>query len=183
MKLFDLKGGSVIVTPEALLIPEFKVLWKRDEDKDKEQAIRDMSYLYFISDYKSPYVISSDEFTLAPMVAKDFMKDENYEPDEALKTAIEKYKELQLTPSMKLLIASIKTINNLVAYLESVDLQERDRVGKPIYKPTDITNSLARIGGIVESLNKVKEQVERETIKSGTLRGQRRKGNREDPNI
>ena len=67
------------------------------------------------------------------------------------------------------------------SYLENVDLQERDKNGKPIYKPADVTNSLKSIGGIVESLNKVRQQVEREQTSKGTLRGQRQKGNREDP--
>ena len=37
------------------------------------------------------------------------------------------------------------------------------------------------IGPIIESLNKVKEQVEKEVAQSATLRGRRLKGNREDP--
>jgi hypothetical protein len=61
------------------------------------------------------------------------------------------------------------------------DLDERDEKNKPIYKPNDITNALKSIGGIVESLTKVREQVEKEITQQGALRGQRRKGNREDP--
>jgi hypothetical protein len=72
-------------------------------------------------------------------------------------------------------------VHNLTSYLENVDLEERDSRDKPIYKPSDVTNSLKSIGGIVESLNKVRSLVEKEITQSGTLRGQRRKGNREDP--
>ena len=46
---------------------------------------------------------------------------------------------------------------------------------------TAITNSLKSIGGIVESLHKVRAQVEKEQQQSAKLRGQRLKGNREDP--
>ena len=55
--------------------------------------------------------------------------------------------------------------------------------GKPIYKPNDVVSALSKIGSIVESLNKVREQVEKEQTRTGTLRGQRMKGNREDPKI
>ncbi len=182
MNLFDLKKGKILLTPQGLLIPEFKVLWDRDKNRNKEKALRDLSYVYFITDYKSPYAVSApSDDVLSSMVAMDFMKKKKYNPDKEIEAAIKKYKELQFTPSMNLLTASIKTINNLTIYLENVDLQERDKSGKPIYKPSDVTNSLAKIGTIIESLNKVKDQVERETIKIGALRGQRKKGNREDP--
>ena len=58
---------------------------------------------------------------------------------------------------------------------------ERDKNDKPIYKPSDVTNSLSKIGAIVDSLNKVRANVEREILATAQLRGQRKKGNREDP--
>jgi len=182
MRLLDLKNSKVIVSPEAILIPEFKLIWERDKSKDKDTAIRELAYIYFTCDYKSPYLTSMGKERVRLAVSKDFMKDSSYKPDKEIEDAMYKYKNLQYTPSMRLLEASIATIYNLTDYLENVDLQERDKNGKPIYKPTDVTNSLKSIGGIVESLNKVREQVEREQTTKGTLRGQRQKGNREDPN-
>jgi len=182
MKLLDMKNSVVIVSPEALVIPEFKQLWDRDTSKNKERAIKELSFIYFTCDYKSPYLASIGQDKVRLIVSKDFMKDSKYRPDIAVENAIEKYKALQATPSMRLLEASVRTIHNLTNYLETVDLQERDKNGKPIYKPADVTNSLKSIGGIVESLNKVRQQVEREQTSKGTLRGQRQKGNREDPN-
>lgn len=182
MKLLDLKNSSVVVSPEALMVPEFKDIWEGDESESKEKALKELAYIYFTCDYKSPYLRSMGRDKVRLVVAKDFMKDSAYKPGPKIEKAIEKYKDLQTTPSMRLLEASIRTIHNLTNYLETVDLQERDKSNKPIYKPTDVTNSLKSIGGIVESLNKVQEQVEREQTTKGTLRGQRQKGNREDPN-
>ena len=181
MDLFDLRDFKVTISPRALLIPEFRTLWDRDNSKDKDKALQELAYVYYLSDFKSPYLLSLDISIVADTVAKDFMRDEKYEPDEEVKEAIEKYKELQITPSMRLLNASLTTVNRLTDYLEEVDLNERDDKNKPIYKPSDITNSLKSIGGIVESLTKVRNQVEKEITQAGTLRGQRRKGNREDP--
>ena len=181
MDLFDLRDFKVTISPRALLIPEFRTLWDRDKSKDKDKALRELAYVYYLSDFKSPYLLSLDMSIVANTVAKDFMKDESYKPNKEIEEAISKYKELQITPSMRLLTASLTTVNRLTDYLEEVDLNERDDKNKPIYKPSDITNSLKSIGGIVESLTKVRDQVEKEIIKVGTLRGQRRKGNREDP--
>ena len=179
--LFDLKERKVTFAPQALLIPEFKVLWDTDETEHKETAIQKLSYVYYLCDYKSPYVLSVPPELLRSTVGRDFMKDEDYEPDIEVVVAIEKYKELQRTPSMGLLEAATITIHKLSSYLRSVDLSERDKSGKPLYKPSDVTSALKSIGGVVESISKVQDQIEKETIKKGTLRGQRRKGNREDP--
>ena len=181
MNLFDLKDRNVVVSPEALLVPEFKALWERDKSKTKAKAMSELSYVYFVCDYKSPYRSSFTINNLEAMVSKDFMKDEKYNPDIKVCTAIDKYKELQRTPSMLLLDASLQTVHNLTDYLQNIDLTERDKHDKPVYKPSDVTNSLKSIGGIVESLSKVRESVEKEISEQATLRGQRRKGNREDP--
>jgi len=181
MNLFDLKDRVVSITTEALLIPEFKKIWDRDKAKDKEKAIKEFSYIYFSIDFKSPYVQSADAGLAQDIVAKDFMKNARYKPDKDVVAAIDKYKELQETPSMRLLKAALKTVSNLTNYLETVNLHERDKNDKPIYKPNDLTSALKSIGPVIESLNKVKEQVEREVAQSATLRGRRIKGNREDP--
>lgn len=178
---FDLKNRIVTVAPEGLLIPEFKLLWDRDKAKDKATALRELSYVYFLVDYKSPYRSSLTPKQLAAVVAKDFMKDEEYSPDKEVVSAMVKYADLQRTPSMLLLDASLKTVFNLIEYLENVDLQERDDKNKPIYKPNDVTTALGKIGTIVDSINKVRSNVEREITQTASLRGQRRKGNREDP--
>lgn len=181
MDLFDLQKRRVIVHTKALLVPEFKAIWDRDKKKDKEKAIQELSYVYFATDYKSPYIQSADPDLTHNIVAKDFMKDPNYKPDKAIAAAIAKYIELQQTPSMRLLKASLKTISNLTSYLETINLHDRDKNDRPVYKPADVTSALKSIGPIIESLNKVKEQVEKEVAQSATLRGRRLKGNREDP--
>jgi hypothetical protein len=181
MNLFDLRDFNVTISPKALMVPEFKALWDRDKSNSKGTALSELAYVYYLSDFKSPYLLSLDISIVEYTVAKDFMKDESYKPDKVIKEAINKYKSLQETPSMRLLKSSLVTVSKLTDYLETVDLDERDDKNKPIYKPSDITNSLKSIGGIVESLTKVREQVEKEITQQGSLRGQRRKGNREDP--
>ena len=179
--LFDLKDRKITFSPQALMIPELKLIWDTDKTEDKIEAIKKLSYIYFLCDYKSPYVLSVLPELLSKTVARDFMKDEEYLPTPDVLAGIDKYKELQKTPSMGLLEAAVITIHKLSSYLRSVDLSERDKSGKPLYKPSDVTNSLKSIGGIVESVAKVQEQIEKETIQKGRLRGQRKKGNREDP--
>ena len=181
MNLFDLQSRKVVISPEALLIPEFGILWDRDTSDDKEIAYAELSFVYFVTDYKSVYRSGISESEVHAVVAKDFLKDEAYEPCPQVRAAMDKYMILQQTPSMRLLSASLSTTDRLTSYLKYVDLTERDANDRPIYKPSDITNALKSIGAIVESLNKVRAQVEKELQTAATLRGQRLKGNREDP--
>ena len=68
-----------------------------------------------MADYKSPYVASLSPEIIAKTVAKDFLKEENYEPDEKVLAAIHKYRELQITPSMLLLVAALyRTLSTLL---------------------------------------------------------------------
>ncbi len=183
MTLFDFKDRNVIIKPEALLVPEFQALWKRDKTKEKLRATRELSYIYFIADYRSPYRTSLTPNSLESTVASDFMKDPKFKPDPLMGEALKKYQLLQRTPTMGLLASAVTTVHKLTDYLEAVDLNERDKNDKPIYKPSDVTNALKSIGGIVDSLNMVRDSIEKEITKATSIRCQRRKGNREDPRL
>ena len=56
MNLFGLDNGRVTYTPEALTIKEFKDLWDRDKSAHKEMAVEDLSYVFYMTDYKSVYM-------------------------------------------------------------------------------------------------------------------------------
>ena len=46
--LFDLKDRKVTFSPQALMIPELKLIWDTDKTKDKIEAIKKLSYIYFL---------------------------------------------------------------------------------------------------------------------------------------
>ena len=51
--LFDLKGGQVVLNAESLAIPIFNKIWKRDRTKAKDQANKDVAYIFFMCDFNS----------------------------------------------------------------------------------------------------------------------------------
>ena len=116
MNLFDLRDFNVTISPKALMVPEFKALWDRDKSNSKGTALSELAYVYYLSDFKSPYLLSLDISIVEYTVAKDFMKDESYKPDKVIKEAINKYKSLQETPSMRLLKSSLVTVSKLTDY-------------------------------------------------------------------
>ena len=54
-KLFDLVEDKVEIKPESLLIYPFSEIWKRDKSKDKSKAFKEITYIWFYSDFDSPF--------------------------------------------------------------------------------------------------------------------------------
>jgi hypothetical protein len=94
MELFDIEAGKVVLDPNVLYIPEFKQIWDRDKGKDKNIATAQLAYVTFLCNFssKNPYNSYSDK-DKEKKVRDDTTKKE---PDELIKKAIKKYKEMHL---------------------------------------------------------------------------------------
>lgn len=171
MSIFTLKEGKVQIEPQNLTIPEFREIYERDKSKDKTMAFNELCYVYHMADYKSVYHNYEDWEKQAKILA-DYFKGSYWKPDDLVEKAIDRYRSLQETPSMRLAKAGKKAINKVIKYLEDVDLTERDAKGAIVNKITDITNSVGGIGKMVESLDKVEEKIKKEQMTTTKIRGQ-----------
>ena len=55
IKLFKRDGYEIKVEPEALLLKPFKKIWSRDKSKDKNRAMQELGFIYFVCDPRSDY--------------------------------------------------------------------------------------------------------------------------------
>ena len=170
MKVFEIINNSPIVTVECLLIPEFLEIWKRDKTENKDIAYSELQYIYFKSDYKSLY-LAFDSETREEKLLEDFIKKKNWKPDKVILKAIEKYKELQNTPTMDFLESVKNAMVNMTDYFNNVNFKERDSKGVPIYKPEIVTRCAKDAGGIVDSIDKLKAKIKVEIYESDMARG------------
>ncbi len=170
MKLFELNHQTPSITTEALLIPEFKKLWDRDKSKDKSKAFNELSYIYFATDYKSLYLTYDDDYRLEKL-GQDFMKDPKFKPDKDMISAMDKYKELQKTPSMSFLEDARNAVSSIRKYFRGIDWTERDQSGKATYKIKEVTSALKDCEGILTTLDKLTEKVAKEQSLNGRARG------------
>jgi len=157
-------------TPECRDIPEFAALVDRDDTEHKTEAARELAYVYHVVDPTSPYG-DMDESVKKERVGADLFDDEEYEPDEKIQAAMEKYRELNVTESMMLLESARQTVHNLRTYFEEADFTKRDDNGKLVWKAKDAVRNLEKLGGVVESLNELKNQVEKEQHSQRDNRG------------
>lgn len=170
MKLFTISNQTPIPTTECYLVPEFAKLLNRDKTKDKSTAFKELQYVYFKTDYKSLY-LSYDEELREEKLINDFIGKDNWKPDTEILKAVEKYKELQKTPSIGFLEDAMKAVDATRRYFRDVDYSLLDTQGKPVYKIKEVTSSLKDCEGVLNTLDKLKEKIEKEQKAGGKARG------------
>lgn len=154
-EVFEVVEGKIFINVFNKMIPEFRGL----------NSQTSLLYVYHMGSYKSPYA-NYDKSERQDKVKKDFCPDLIIRPEHQL--AIDKFIELQQTPTMRYLDANLAGMDKVRRFLLSVDLDQMDDKGKPIYKPYDITSAIKEAGKIVDSIETLKNKVEKELINTGT---------------
>ena len=172
MGLFDYKEYKVVIHPDAVVIPAFKKIWDRDKTKHKHKATQELSYIYFVNDFKSPYSIYPEADRRAKVMG-DFIKDPDWKMDPALKLAEKEYNEFQATYSMRFLESARGLADKLSTYFDEVDFNAVDDSGKPLYSAKDAVSNLKQVGDVIESLDKVEQKVKKEVDNKAKIRGKK----------
>lgn len=180
--LFTLdKDSRVVIDPHALNLLPYKTIWTRDKSKSKEKAISELTYVYFMCDYKSFFSDIVDEEEKHKEICLAVFGEKDYNIDKAVKEAIEFYKK-DIPMSVKVLEDAKIGINKLRQYFTDVDLTaEDDKTGKPKHDASKFSNVLKSLADNIENLDKLEDKVKRDTQTNNTVRGGREKGFFEDP--
>lgn len=162
MKILDLKDGKVIISAEALGIPEFNVLYTRDTSKSKSKALAELSYVFYMCDFDSPYANFSDE-RKTEMLGEDLFKNPKYKPDEHVNKAIDKYKRLSETPISRLLRAIEDKTDELATYMRNTKLDSTT-----LKEVLEVMKSAAPL---VTNAGVLRREAEKEQKVKGKVRG------------
>lgn len=172
MNLLVIKNEALEISPEALAIKAFRKLWTRT--RAKVHATKEISVVYFYCDYRSPYSKIHEEERME-QIKIDVFGDIKWEPDEDIFTAIKKYQELQITPSMSLLIAAREATQSIATYYKDIVEKKKDANGNTMRIDINdigkLTKALKETGGILETLNKLEKQVKEEITAGETITG------------
>lgn len=160
--LFEVLDGKIKIVPETLLIPEFKNIYKIH---GKDKAEKYFSFIYFLCDFKSAYMSYSDDI-VESMCKKDFIPDMEIGPE--IREAIKRYKDFQDTPSMRLLRASKRGCEEMIKFLQTIDLSEKTKAGTLVHKVTDLAKTLGDVAKINQNLDMLEESVKREHLQGKT---------------
>lgn len=166
---FDESRGSAIPNPMVMGVKEFAALIERDKSKHKKRACAEFAYIFHMGDPTSPYT-QYEEKLREVMVIKHFLPD-GWLPDGLVQDALKVYKELNVTPSGRLLEGGLVGIHKLKAFFEEVDLNALDKAGRPIYKPSDIMGPIKDLPKAVQAIMELTEQVASEKVEGGVNKG------------
>ena len=169
------ESNRVRPRPEVIEIKEFRDLWakvrKVDGDSDgrkKLQNIREFTWIFHTVSHKSPY-IQYEESIRSDQVKKEVFGNLEWEPDELVLAAREKYIELIKSPVIKLLDASLNTLNKTATYLNNVDYDVKSEIGQ-VYTVRDVLSAIGNIGKLYDSLEILREKVAKEEETGGAIR-------------
>ena len=152
-------------TPACSEIPEFKEVIEKEDNP----AVH-LAYIYHMNSKDSPYVNYSSRMR-EEEVKSDLYGDKNREPPEHVKKAEEKYVDLTTTPEQRLLESAIDTIYKYIDYFDDIDPTERDDNNKPVYKMKDVTRVMEKLPGVVDTLEDLRDRVDKGEGSSGEIRG------------
>ena len=130
MKLFDIENGQVILNPTSLWLPEFKKLWDRDKSKTKAKAAREISYIVFLYDYRSPYQAYPEGDRESRIKADYFSDMPNWTPDDDINAAIKRFDEFQDSASLRLLRSIKLALESINEYFKTAGPDDIDKIVK-----------------------------------------------------
>lgn len=179
MKLFKYEGYQITIEPEALLLKPFKVIWDRDRSKNKNKALTELGYIYFFADPRSDYQYIIDESDRINAIKEGEGLPNDWKPDVKIKEAIEFYKQFKSTSAL-LLDTTRSLVDKLMKQMETLDLDERDEKGKPVFPLNLVTSTIDKVPALIMKLNDAEKIIASETRDDSKMRGQGEKSIFED---
>lgn len=179
MRLLKYEGYKVIVDPEILVLKPFRDLWKRDKTKDKEKALLEIAFIYFMTDPRSDYQYLTDIEQRKQAIKEGEGLPEKWEPDKAVLNAMEFYNSFK--PTSALLLEDTRyAVDKLRRLLRDIDLTQTDDKGKPIYTLNTITATIKQVPSLVKDLDDAEKAIAKESMIASKMRGQGEKTIMED---
>lgn len=167
--LFKIEEKIAFPNEETLLISPFKDIWERDSSPNKTYALEEFAFIEFMTSMKksNPYR-QYDEDRKYEVVVEAVITQENWEPDELVEEGIKQLKEFQTNASStySYYLAVKKAAENMKDFFSTVDVNERNERGTPVFKPREITSALNDTEKVLTNLKALEKKVEEELYES-----------------
>lgn len=171
MKLFKYEGYKVVISEEAFALKVFRQIWNRDRSVNKDKAIMELGYIYFMIDPRSDYQYLVDEEERSKAVIEGEGLPNNWKPDKAVTEAMQFYSRFK--PTAALLLEDTRVaVEKLRKLLRNIDLQETDDKGRPVYTLNAITATIKQVPSLAKDLDEAERALASEMRNEGKMRGQ-----------
>jgi uncharacterized protein YoxC len=180
MKLFKYESYKVNISEEALALKPFKQLWNRDRTVNKDRAIAELSYVYFMEDPSSDYQYIVDRDDRSQAIIEGEGLDSKWKPDKMVQEAMKFYASFKTTSAL-ILEDTRYAADNLRKSLRNINIEDVDDKGRPIYTVASIISAIKQVPQLVKELSEAERAVAKEMAENnGRVRGQKAKSIFED---
>ena len=180
MKLFRYEGYKVVISEEAFALKVFRQIWNRDRSANKDKAIMELGYVYFMTDPRSDYQYIVDEDERSKAIIEGEGLPSNWKPDKMIIEAMKFYEGMKSTSAL-LLEDTRVAIDKVRKFLKEVNLEDTDDKGRPIYTINSITSTIKMIPQLIKDLDDAEKAIKADMQNtSGKVRGQKEKSLLED---
>lgn len=170
MKLFKYEGYKVVISEEAFALKVFRQIWNRDRSVNKDKAIMELGYIYFMVDPRSDYQYLVDEDERSKAIIEGEGLPNGWKPDKAITEAMEFYSRFK--PTAALLLEDTRyAVDKLRKLLREIDLNQLDDKGKPIYTLNSITATIKQVPSLAKDLDEAEKALASEMRSEGKMRG------------
>lgn len=170
-----------------MLVPAFANVIKSDkgskgdvEGRKKLKARKQLAYVYFMVDFKSPiFTYEGQEKHKAAISYAGITEEESKEP--LITNAITVYEDMQYKAarSIRTYKHALEGLDELDKYLKKPDFEKVDKMGKPVNTPKDFVGNLTQLNKAYDELNKFEKRVFEELKQSASARGKTDLGDKE----
>ena len=171
MKLFKYEGYKVVISEEAFALKVFRQIWNRDRSVNKDKAIMELGYVYFMIDPRSDYQYLVDEEERSKAIIEGEGLPNNWKPDKVVTEAMQFYSRFK--PTAALLLEDTRVaVEKLRKLLRDINLQDTDDKGRPLYTLNTITATIKQVPSLAKDLDEAERALSSEMRNVGKMRGQ-----------
>ena len=179
MKLFKYEGYKIVISEEAFALKLFRQIWNRDRSVNKDKAIMELGYIYFMEDPRSDYQYLVDKEERSKAIMEGEGLPVNWKPDKVILDAMELYSSFK--PTSALLLEDTRfAVDKVRIMLREIDLTKEDDKGRPVYTIDKVLSAIKQVPALVKDLDEAEKALASEMKQGGKMRGQGEKTIMED---
>lgn len=165
MKLLKYEGYKVVIEPEFLTLKPFKQIWTRDKSVNKDRALAEIAFIYFMADPRSDYQYLVDEDERMEAIKEGEGLPPKWAPDKVVQEAMTFYESFK--PTAALLLEDTRLMVN--KYRKRLREQEFDDL--EVKELKEVGALIKQIPSLVKDLDEAEKALNSEMKNSGRMRG------------
>lgn len=165
MKLLRYEGYKVVIEPELLVLKPFKQIWTRDRTINKDRALAEIAFIYFMADPRSDYQYLVDEKERMEAIKEGEGLPPKWQPDRIVTEAMDFY--MSFKPISALLLEDTRFMVD--KYRKRLKAQEFDDL--EIKDLKEVGALIKQIPPLVKDLDEAEKALSSEMKSSGKMRG------------